>query len=338
MNMEQLPKFSFCLPVYNASCYLQECLESIFSQDYPQGKIEVLLVDGGSTDNTLEIAKRFPVRIFDNPKRLADFGAKISAKNATGDLFVIFAADNGLVGRDWLRSTAELFRKEENLCALWGRMISGEKDSPLNRYYELIQNDPLSFFVNKNLQGYIKSSRVKRIGDRKAYIFKVDKEKPLVWGANGLVYGTNLVRDIILRTGFIADNDVFQTMIESGNNKVAFSPELNTYHHHIRNIRQWVGKWCRDFGTHFLKHRKSRNMGWAFDRNFNKKLTLWIFYAGIPIFSLIHAIYLTFRDRNIHWLYHPIASFLQLVTYPWIVLTTKEGWTLVRDLFIRFNH
>lgn len=333
----QLPKFSFSLPVYNASCYLEECLESIFSQDYPKDKIEVLLVDGGSTDNTLEIAEKFPIRIFNNPKRLADFGAKISVKNATGDLLVIFAADNGLVGKYWLRDTAELFRQEENLCATWGRMITGEEDSSVNKYYELIQNDPLSFFVNRNLQSYIKTAQAKKIGERVAYIFKVDKEKPLVWGANGLVYRTNLVRDIILRKGFIADNDVFQIMIESGNNNVAFAPQLNIYHHHIKNLKQWINKWRRDFGTHFLKYRETRNMGWAFDRNFKKKLLLWIFYAGIPIFSLVHAIYLTLQTRNIYWFYHPVASFLQLVTYSWVVLITKEGHILLRDLFFRLN-
>lgn len=164
------------------------------------------------------------------------------------------------------------------------------------------------------------------------------KKNPSVWGANGLVYRTNLVRDIILRRGFIADNDVFQIMIESGNNNVAFATQFNIYHHHIKNLKQWVNKWRRDFGTHFLKHRESRNMGWAFDRNFKKKLVLWIFYSGMPFFSLIHAIYLTLRSRNIYWFYHPIASFLQLVTYSWIILTTKKAGLYLKTCLFDLNH
>lgn len=330
INIKEWPKFSFSLPVYNASCYLEECLESIFSQDYPQDKIEVLLVDGGSTDNTLEIAKKFQVRIFDNPKRLADFGVKISARNATGDLLVIFAADNALVGKNWLSSVARLFLNDNNLCALWGRMISGASDYPVNKYYTLIQNDPLSFFANKNLEDYVKRAQVEKLEDKMAYTFQVDIKKPLIWGANGLVYRTEIVRDIILREDFIADNDVFQIMIESGNNKVAFIPRLNIYHHHVKNIKEWMSKWQRDFVSHFLKHQDTRNMRWVFDRNFKKKLTLWIFYSGIPVFSFLHSVYLMARDRSIYWLYHPVINFVQLIIYSYSMLSIPEGRNLIK--------
>ena len=333
--MKQLPKFSFSLPVYNASSCLEECLKSIFSQDYPQDKIEVLLVDGGSTDNTLKIAKQFPVRIFDNPKRLADFGAKISAKNATGDLFVIFAADNALVGRDWLRSVAKIFLKDDKLCALWGRMISGPNDYPVNKYYTLIQNDPLSFFANKNLENYVKRAQGEKLENRMAYVFKVDIARPLIWGANGLVYRTELVRDIILREGFVADNDVFQIMVEAGNNKVAFIPQLNIYHHHVKSIKQWMKKWQRDFVFHFLKHQDSRNMRWVFDRNFKKKLALWMLYSGVPIFSFTHSTYLMIGDKNIYWLYHPVINFIQLVIYSYSMLLIPEGRSLIKKTIFR---
>jgi glycosyltransferase involved in cell wall biosynthesis len=50
------PYISVLLPVLNSEQYLSSCLESIFSQDFD---FEIILVDNGSTDNSLEIAARF---------------------------------------------------------------------------------------------------------------------------------------------------------------------------------------------------------------------------------------------------------------------------------------
>lgn len=330
--MNELPKFSFSLPVYNAGAHLLRCLESIKLQNYPQDKIEVLVVDGGSADDTKHIARRYNfVKLFDNPRKLADFGAKISMVNATGEFFVIFAADNELASDDWLLTAAEIFRKDENLACLWGKMISSLDDAPLNKYYELIQNDPLSFFVNKNLQRYMERARIERINNRDFYFFEVKRSIPLIWGANGLVYRTDFVKDIILKEGFIADNDVFQIMIESGKNKIAYSLDFNIYHHHLVNLISWIKKWERNYINHYLKQRRTRNLRWVFAKGFFCKLAIWMVYSGIPVFSFIHSVFLAIRSRNKYWLYHSVASFVQMLTYSWATLTTAEGRQLLKE-------
>ena len=49
-------KFSIVIPVYNAENNLQECLNSIISQSY--NNYEVILINDGSTDHSLEIIKK----------------------------------------------------------------------------------------------------------------------------------------------------------------------------------------------------------------------------------------------------------------------------------------
>ncbi len=331
-----LPKFSFSLPVYNEEARLGQCLQSIAAQDYPQDAVEVLVVDGGSSDKTKDIAQRYPfVRLFDNPRKLADYGAKISIAAATGGLFVIFAADNELCGGQWLKTVAGAFTANPAISCLWMPQAAAPGDPALNHYYELIQNDPLSYFVNQNLRRYIRHTPAVSVGNDPAYIFTVLPERPLIWGANGLVYRTQLIRGIILQEGFIADNDVFQTLIESGKSTVAYLPKLYIYHHHLRRLGDWVRKWRRNYRDHFLAKVDERNLRWAFDKNFSFKLALWICYSGIPVFSILHSLWKAMRSCNIYWMYHPVTNFLQMITYSWLTISTAAGRALIKKGLVR---
>ena len=49
--------FSFIIPVYNAEKYLSECLDSVLCQDISKDLYEIICVNDGSTDNSLEILK-----------------------------------------------------------------------------------------------------------------------------------------------------------------------------------------------------------------------------------------------------------------------------------------
>src|SRR5882672_618080 len=52
-------KVSVVIPMYNASAWLSETLESIYRQTHPREDIEIVMVDDGSTDDTAEIGRKF---------------------------------------------------------------------------------------------------------------------------------------------------------------------------------------------------------------------------------------------------------------------------------------
>ncbi|MBL7198111.1 MAG: glycosyltransferase [Candidatus Omnitrophica bacterium] len=321
-----LLKFSFSIPVFNSARYLDGCLKSIRNQSYPQDLVELLVVDAGSTDDTIEIAKKYNARIFRNPKRLGEYGMKIAVANATGDLLVMFAADNGLAQKDWLAKVAEIYLTHQDLAALWGRMIASKDDASIMRYYELIQSEPLAYFINKNLHYYLETARKEKLNDlENYYLFNVQKERPICWGANGLVYRLQYVKDIFAREGYIGDNEIFQYMVEKGHNLVAYSFDLNIYHHTVVSVWDWVKKWKRNFVNIFLETRNQRRIDWFYYGNFKLKLFFWLIYSLIPIFSIVHSVYLVIRNRNIYWLYHPLVSFLQTITYVFWALRLPKG-------------
>lgn len=59
-SSDRLPKFSVVIPAYNASPFLADCLNSVLAQTDPD--FEAIVVNDGSTDNTLEIAAEFAQR------------------------------------------------------------------------------------------------------------------------------------------------------------------------------------------------------------------------------------------------------------------------------------
>lgn len=311
------------IPVLNAERHLRRCLKSIRAQRYPEDSIEIVVLDGGCTDSTVEIAMEFSSSIYPNPGRLAEYGLQAGIRHAEGDLIVIFAADNELSSDRWVETVVQAFADDPECAGVWGPLKSGDDDPPLNRYFELIQSDPMTFFMNRNLEYYL--DHPKTMEDKGRFYFRVDPKKPLVWGANGLTMKRNLIADIWAQPGYLGDNDAFQRMVEKGHDKVAYIPSLITYHHHVGEIKDWIAKWRRNFLQHFLDKLETRNTNWVFVEDFRSRLFVWLMYSTNPFISGTHALYMGIRDKNLFWAYHPLLCFLQTFVYAFMMVTTPKG-------------
>lgn len=93
------PKVSVIVPVYNAQAYLQECLDSIFSQDYPN--IEVIVVDDGSTDSSHSIlmeyaSKESRLKVLSIENQGVSVARNVALDNVTGDYLLMVDSDDVL--------------------------------------------------------------------------------------------------------------------------------------------------------------------------------------------------------------------------------------------------
>ena len=57
------PSVTFLVPAYNEEEYVEDCIESLLNQDYPSGKLEIIAINDGSTDSTLEKMKQYKDKI-----------------------------------------------------------------------------------------------------------------------------------------------------------------------------------------------------------------------------------------------------------------------------------
>ena len=84
---------SVICPIYNEEKYISECINSILLQDYPKNDMEVLLVDGMSTDRTREIVLSYCVKypfihLLDNPQKIVPYAMNIGIHAAKGDIVI----------------------------------------------------------------------------------------------------------------------------------------------------------------------------------------------------------------------------------------------------------
>ncbi|MBR4135022.1 MAG: glycosyltransferase family 2 protein [Bacteroidales bacterium] len=82
---------SVICPIYNEEKYIAACIDSIMEQDYPKDDLEVLLVDGMSTDRTREIIGDYMsacpyLRLLDNPDRIAPCAMNRGIEAARGEV------------------------------------------------------------------------------------------------------------------------------------------------------------------------------------------------------------------------------------------------------------
>ncbi len=87
------PRVTVAIPVLNEERHIDACLESLAAGDYPVESLEVLVIDGGSTDATIAHAERWKdrlpgLRVLHNPAKIQSAALNIAIKEATTEYFV----------------------------------------------------------------------------------------------------------------------------------------------------------------------------------------------------------------------------------------------------------
>ncbi|HWC74049.1 MAG TPA: glycosyltransferase family 2 protein [Gemmatimonadales bacterium] len=89
--MTESPRVTVIVPCRNEARYIGPCLDSILATAYPLDRLEILVVDGQSTDNTREIVREYAekhavIRLLDNPLAIVPTALNIGVQAASGEI------------------------------------------------------------------------------------------------------------------------------------------------------------------------------------------------------------------------------------------------------------
>jgi len=120
MNSSNLPTITIVTPSLNQGRFIEETIKSVLSQGYP--KLEYIVADGGSTDNTLDVLKRYSAQLKWYSKK--DKGQTEAINNgvrmANGDIVAYLNADDVLLPGS-LSFVAETFSRHRDVQWLTGQ-------------------------------------------------------------------------------------------------------------------------------------------------------------------------------------------------------------------------
>ena len=116
--MRDLPLVSVVVPNYNYALYVGECIESILAQTYRN--IEIIVVDDGSTDDSLEILNRYDdkVKVIQSQNFGVNHARNLGLRYCRGQ-YVAFCDSDDYWGSDKIQLQLDLMRQNSNLSLVY---------------------------------------------------------------------------------------------------------------------------------------------------------------------------------------------------------------------------
>ena len=205
---------SIVIPCFNEEKYIGECLSSIVNQTYPQNLIEVIVVNGNSTDSSVNKIKEFDSKLsnlilLDNPKRITPVGLNIGVQQAKGKVIVILGA-HSFVADDFIENAVKELNESDVDCV--GGPITNKGTTFVGKAIALAMQS--SFGVGNSLF---------RVSDKKQYVDTVafGAYRREIFGKIGY-FDETLTRN--------QDFEFNQRIIQSGK-KILLTPKIRSFYY-----------------------------------------------------------------------------------------------------------
>ena len=122
-----MTKVSLYIPCYNAAKHIEKCIKNIFVQTYPID--EILIIDDGSVDNTLEIISQFPnLRIVKHPQNRGLAAARNTALRELKTDFIANIDSDCVAEKDWLERLMQNMA-DEKIAGVGGKLIESNQST-----------------------------------------------------------------------------------------------------------------------------------------------------------------------------------------------------------------
>ncbi len=332
---KKLPTISIISPTYNCNIPLfKKSLQSIKMQEYPKKKIEHIIIDAGSKNETVKIAKSFGCKIIKRPDLLFESQTRMSLgiKKAKGTLILIFEADNIMMGKDWLLMMVEPFLKDDDIFCTFS-MYNGyfKNMSPLTKYCAL-------FGVNDALLYYLKSEKNPRdestykkgkvlFEDKNFYKVEFNLENLPPLGDNGFLVKKDILEKANKKPEQFIHVDAFAQLLKKGYSK--YGVVKNSIVHEIGSSVFELYKRRVAIKSRFYDDRRMERSYLVFNPNSRKdrvNLMKFVIYSLTIIVPLARSIKGYMKIREVSWFLHPLVCLVALTFY-----TYSELFYIIRS-------
>ena len=140
-------KFSVIIPCYNTQEYIESCLNSVFKQTLSKQEYEVIVIDDGCTDNTVALAKKYPIKLLKTDRRKAGGARNKGIDSAQGEYLIFLDSDDEIYSLDCLEKLFNQINGEDiiYLTLVTTNIKTGEKEvrkmEPNTTKEEMLAND-----------------------------------------------------------------------------------------------------------------------------------------------------------------------------------------------------
>jgi glycosyltransferase involved in cell wall biosynthesis len=314
------PKISIVIATFNSQRTLEKVLKGIRSQTMSKKDYEVLVVDGGSKDKTLGIAKKYECRIIRNPMTDALNAKYIGFKESKGRYVIGLDHDEVIKNKKSLETRLKIFKSDERVKAIHSSgYITPKNSNQINQYINEF-GDPFSFFIYRLTKDYrffinvLKNRYAVVFEDDNYILLKVDPDKraPLMelFAGGGMVDRTYVLKNFKrlskIKEVFLPHLHLHMLSI---NPFIAVMKKDPLYHYSAENLQKYLKKLEWRVKNNIYFEETSGSAGFKKREIIERKGMSKAKYAFIPysvtlILPLVDAVWLSISRRNLFYLIH----------------------------------
>lgn len=323
----QLPTISIVTCMYNSNPQMfEKMLKTVKIQNYPKKLIEHIVMDGGSKNGVLDVAKKYGCIIYSQKElaHKAEVRASLGIKKAKGKLILFLEADNFLTSKNWLHELVQPFLEDNTIICSFSAYNTYTKDMPLVAKYCAL------FGIPEPTLMYLKKSEKIRM-DQAAYdkgeimrenaqywtVKFTEKNLPTI-GDNGHMFLKSVIEKVNQNPEDYIHVDAFLSLIYKGYNTYAVVKN-NMIHlttsSILKVVKQRVATKHEFYNS--IKHKRIYHiMNWKNPRDVSL-LLLYIFFTFTFIEPLFQSIRGYIKIREKAWFLHPIMCIAMIFGYGW---------------------
>ncbi|MCX6727139.1 MAG: glycosyltransferase family 2 protein [Candidatus Shapirobacteria bacterium] len=318
-----MTKIDFIIPTLNCAAQLELCLESISSQTYKN--YDIYIIDGGSTDKTIAVAKKYNCLILKNPLKTAEAGKAVGIKNSHSPFLAFVDSDNILPSSNWLIQILLPFSQNKNIVGSepWAYTYRPHGGF-IERYSSLTGvNDPYTLIagnydrINYLFPGWTNLNiDIKDFPTYQIAKFNPHRLFPTI-GANGTIFKRSVFKNF--KSDYFFDIDILTTL----KNPIYFAKvKVGIIHSFCESsISKFYRKQIRR-ATDLYIYRNLRN--YSLTQN-NLIPTLKFILYVLLVIPMLYDMFRGFiKKPDPAWFIHPILCIITLYCY---------GLTTIKNFF-----